>query len=150
MAQYMPSNEGLTYSDDGYFNYGEEDYEYLFEFTNYDVTYSDCEDLINRYNDNPNSVTALELKNLYYRLGYYYERMTPRKEICKIQLAYEIDYAEANNAVENLNENFFSGTSIGAPNAILKSNPHNKVKRKYLQRIIKFNRRKPANLAGFP
>lgn len=105
MAQYMPSNEGLKYSDDGYFNYGEEDYEYLFEFTNFDDTYSDCVDLVNRYNENPSSVTALELKNLYYRLGYYYDKLTPRKEICKIQLAYEIDYAEDNNAVENLNEN---------------------------------------------
>ena len=104
MAQYMPSNEGLTYSDDGYFTYGEEDYEYLFEFTNFDDTYSDCEDLIDRYNENPNSVTALEIKNLYYRLGYYYDKLTPRSELCKIQLAYEINYAEANNAVENLDE----------------------------------------------
>gem|GEM_PF-2039227 len=103
MQQYMPSNEGMSYSDDGYFTYGEEDYEYLFEFTNFDDTYSDCEDLINRYNENPNSVTALEIKNLYYRLGYYYDKMTPRDTTCKIQLAYEIDYAEANNAKENDN-----------------------------------------------
>lgn len=103
VKQYMPSNDGLTYSDDGYFTYGEEDYEYLFEFTNFDDTYSDCIDLINRYNENPNSVTPLEIKNLYYRLGYYYERMTPRSETCKIQLAYEIDYAEANNAETNDN-----------------------------------------------
>lgn len=103
VQQYVPSNDGLTYSDDGYFFYGEEDYEYLFEFTNFDDTYSECVDLINRYNENPNSVTALEIKNLYYRLGYYYERMTPRSETCKIQLAYEIDYAEANNAKTNDN-----------------------------------------------
>lgn len=103
VQQYMPSNDGLTYSDDGYFFYGEEDYEYLFEFTNFDDTYSECVDLINRYNENPNSVTPLEIKNLYYRLGYYYERMTPRSQTCKIQLAYEIDYAEANNAETNDN-----------------------------------------------
>ncbi|MBO5360817.1 MAG: InlB B-repeat-containing protein [Clostridia bacterium] len=103
VQQYMPSNDGLTYSDEGYFFYGEEDYEYLFEFTNFDDTYSECVDLINRYNENPNSVTPLEIKNLYYRLGYYYERMTPRSEKCKIQLAYEINYAEANNAETNDN-----------------------------------------------
>lgn len=101
MQQYMPSNDGLSYSDDGYFTYGEEDYEYLFEFTNFDDTYSDCVSLVERYNENPNSVTALEIKNLYYRLGYYYDEMTPRSETCKIQLAYEIDYAEANNAKAN-------------------------------------------------
>ncbi len=101
MAQYKPSNGDLSYSDDGYFTYGEEDYEYLFQFTNFDDTYDDCEDLVNRYNENPNSVTALETKNLYYRLGYYYDQLTPRSSTCKIQLAYEIDYAEANNAVSN-------------------------------------------------
>ncbi len=105
MAEYRPSNDGLVYSDDGYFTYGEEDYEYLFQFTNFDDTFSDCESLVERYNENPNSVTALEIKNLYYRLGHYYEELTPREEICKIQLAYEINYAEANNAVENLDEN---------------------------------------------
>ncbi len=101
MQQYMPSNEDLNYNDDGYFYYGEEDYEYLFEFTNYDDTYSDCVSLVERYNENPNSVTPLEIKNLYYRLGYYYDKLTPRSEICKIQLAYEIDYAETNRAAEN-------------------------------------------------
>ena len=104
MAQYMPSNDGLDYDDEGYFYYGEEDYEYLFEFTNFDDTYSDCEDLVNRYNENPNSVTALEIKNLYYRLGYYYDLMTPRSETCKLQLAYEINYAEANNAETNFDD----------------------------------------------
>ncbi len=103
MQQYMPSNEGLSYSDDGYFTYGEEDYEYLFEFTNFDDTYEDCKALVERYNENPNSVTPLEIKNLYYRLGYYYDELTPRSETCKIQLAYEIDYAEANNATTNDN-----------------------------------------------
>ena len=103
MEQYMPSNGDLAYSNDGYFTYGEEDYEYLYEFTDFDDTYSECVDLVNRYNENPASVTALEIKNLYYRLGYYYERLTPRSETCKIQLAYEIDYAEANNAVSNDN-----------------------------------------------
>ncbi|MBR3803311.1 MAG: InlB B-repeat-containing protein [Clostridia bacterium] len=103
MEQYMPSNGDLAYSDDGYFTYGEEDYEYLYEFTDFDDTYSECVDLVNRYNENPSSVTALEIKNLYYRLGYYYDKLTPRSEICKIQLAYEIDYAEANNAETNDN-----------------------------------------------
>ena len=103
MQQYMPSNGDLAYSDDGYFTYGEEDYEYLYEFTDFDDTYSECVDLVNRYNENPSSVTALEIKNLYYRLGYYYDKLTPRSEICKIQLAYEIDYAEANNAETNDN-----------------------------------------------
>ncbi len=103
MEQYMPSNGDLTYSDDGYFTYGEEDYKYLYQFTDFDDTYSECVDLVNRYNENPNLVTALEIKNLYYRLGYYYEKLTPRDETCKIQLAYEINYAEANNAKTNDN-----------------------------------------------
>lgn len=103
MQQYMPSNGDLAYSDDGYFTYGEEDYKYLYQFTNFDDTYSDCEDLVNRYNENPNSVTVLEIKNLYYRLSYYYDQLTPRDETCKIQLAYEINYAEANNAATNDN-----------------------------------------------
>ncbi len=103
MEQYMPSNGDLAYSDDGYFTFGEEDYEYLFQFTNFDDTYSECQDLVNRYNENPNSVTPLEIKNLYYRLGYYHDQLTPRSETCKIQLAYEIKYAEANNAETNDN-----------------------------------------------
>lgn len=103
MEQYMPSNGDLKYSDDGYFTYGEEDYKHLYQFTDFDDTYSECVDLVNRYNENPSSVTALEIKNLYYRLGYYYEKLTPRDETCKIQLAYEINYAEANNAKTNDN-----------------------------------------------
>ena len=103
MAQYKPSNGDLAYSDDGYFTYGEEDYKYLFQFTNFDDTYDDCEDLVRRYSENPASVTALEIKNLYYRLGYYYDQLTPKDTACKLQLAYEIDYAEANNAKTNDN-----------------------------------------------
>ncbi len=101
MNQYVPTNAGLNYDDDGYVTMGEEDYEYLYEYDDFKDTYEDCEDLIEKYKTAPYEVTSLEIKNLYYRLTYYYERLTPRAELCKIQIFREINYAKSNNPASN-------------------------------------------------
>lgn len=109
MAQYKPSNGDLQYYEDGYFTMGEEDYEYLYEYDAFADTYSDCEDLVELYNTAPYEVTSLDIKNLYYRLGYYYDRLTARSELCKLQLFREIEYANKNNVTSNFLED---GTQI--------------------------------------
>lgn len=102
MNQYVPANGELKYYEDGYFTIGEEDYEYLYEYEDFMDTYEDCEALVEKYNTAPYEVTNLDIKNLYYRLGYYYDKLTARSELCKIQLFREIDYTTKNSAAENL------------------------------------------------
>ncbi len=104
VEQYVPSNTGLSYSDDGYVTIGEEDYEYLYEYTDFDDTYGDCRDLIEKYKASPYEVTSLDIKNLYYRLEYYYQRLTARSSVCKIQLFREINYANNNVVASNEQE----------------------------------------------
>ncbi len=105
MEQYKPSNGTLDYFEDGYFTMGEEDYARLYEYEEFDDTYSDCEALVELYNTAPYEVTSLDIKNLYYRLGYYYDRLTPRAELCKLQLFREIEYATKTNVSSNELEN---------------------------------------------
>lgn len=102
--QYAPSNDGLKYTDDGYVTMGEEDYEYLYEYTDFEDTLKDCKNLIEKYQTAPYEVTSLEIKNLYYRLGYYHDRLTAKSSTCKTQLFREIDYANKNVAASNEQE----------------------------------------------
>lgn len=102
MNQYVPDNSGLKYFEEGYVTIGEEDYEHLYEYENFMDTYDDCVALVEKYNTAPYEVTNLDIKNLYYRLGYYYDQLTARSELCKIQLFREIDYTTKNSAAENL------------------------------------------------
>lgn len=104
MDQYKPSNGDTKYFEDGYFTMGEEDYEYLHQYKDFDDTYSDCEALVELYNTAPYEVTNLEIKNLHYRLTYYYDRLTSRSELCKLQLFREIEYAKNNTVEENVLE----------------------------------------------
>ena len=104
MNQLVPDNGDLKYYEEGYFTIGEEDYEHLYEYTNFMNTYEDCEDLIEKYQTTPHEVTNLDIKNLYYRLGYYYERLTPRAELCKTQVFREINYTTKNVPAENADE----------------------------------------------
>ncbi len=109
MAQYVPSNGDLKYFEEGYFTMGEEDYEHLYEYEDFMDTYEECEALIELYNTAPYEVTSLEIKNLYYRLGYYYDRLTPRSSLCKLQIFREIEYASKVNPASNERED---GTKI--------------------------------------
>ncbi|MBQ2963702.1 MAG: InlB B-repeat-containing protein [Clostridia bacterium] len=104
MAQYIPDNGDLKYFEEGYFTIGEEDYEHLYQYEEFMDTYEDCEDLIELYNTAPYEVTSLDIKNLYYRLGYYYDRLTPRSELCKLQVFREIEYATRVNVATNEQE----------------------------------------------
>lgn len=101
MAQYIPDNGNLKYFEDGYFTIGEEDYEHLYQYEEFMDTYEDCEALIELYNTAPYEVTSLEIKNLHYRLGYYYDKLTARSQLCKIQLFREIEWATKTNAASN-------------------------------------------------
>ncbi len=101
MNSYVPTNEGLRYIDDAYVTIGEEDYEHLYEYNDFNDTYKDCRDLVERYKTAPYAVTALDIKNLYYRLNYYYDRLTPKSSVIKTQLFREIDYATKNTAAAN-------------------------------------------------
>ncbi len=105
MNQYVPSNDGLKYWEDGYVTIGEEDYEHLYQYEEFMDTYGDCESLIEKYETTPYEVTNLDIKNLHYRLSYYYEQLTSRYELCKTQLFREIDYTTKNTPAENSDEN---------------------------------------------
>ncbi len=105
MNQFVPDNGNLKYYEDGYFTIGEEDYEHLYEYEEFMDTYEDCESLIEKYRTAPYEVTNLDIKNLYYRLGYYYERLTPRAKLCKTQVFREINYTTKNTPAENADEN---------------------------------------------
>lgn len=101
MEQYVPSNGSLKYFEEGYFTMGEEDYGHLYAYEEFMDTYSDCEALIELYNTAPYEVTSLDIKNLHYRLGYYYDRLEPREQLCKIQLFREIEWATKANVSSN-------------------------------------------------
>lgn len=102
MEEYIPSNEGLKYNDAGYVTIGEEDYEHFYEFEVFENTYEDCQELIENYTKNQFSVTPTDIKNLYYRLSYYYNQLTERSTICKTQLSRELEYAASNIPTENI------------------------------------------------
>lgn len=109
MAQYVPENGNLHYFEDGYFTIGEEDYAHLYQYEEFMDTYEDCQALVELYNTAPYEVTSLDIKNLHYRLGYYYDRLTPRTSLCKLQVFREIEYATKKNPASNERED---GTKI--------------------------------------
>ncbi len=104
MNQFVPDNGELKYFEEGYFTIGEEDYAHLYQYEEFMDTYEDCEALIDLYNTAPYEVTSLEIKNLHYRLGYYYDKLTARSQLCKIQLFREIEWATKTNASSNEQE----------------------------------------------
>lgn len=104
MNQFVPDNGDLKYFEEGYFTIGEEDYAHLYQYEEFMDTYEDCQALVELYNTAPYEVTSLEIKNLHYRLGYYYDKLTARSQLCKIQLFREIEWATKTNVSSNEQE----------------------------------------------
>lgn len=105
MSTVGMDNTGLRYVDEGYSFSGQEDCENLYQWDNFETTYRDCLALIARYNVDKKSVTALEIKNLYYRLGYYYDiaQANPRKTVYKLNLKQE--FALSTTGLPETNDN---------------------------------------------
>ena len=110
MNTYVPVNGDIKYYSDDYGTFGEEDYSIRYKYKDFEDEYENCQDILERYEKNALSVTALELKNAYYRLQYYYNQLTARTQLCKIQLMRELEYAANNVPTENL----VAGSDTGA------------------------------------
>ncbi len=114
MNACVPPNTNLNYSDAAYGTIAEEDYKHLYMYKDFEDEYEAGQELLTRYEKNPATVTAQELKTCYYCLEYYYNLMQQssnvRSTLCKTQLQREIEYAE--NNVED--ENLVPGSDTGA------------------------------------
>lgn len=77
----VPKSQVQEYDENGYVFFGIEDFTPTFKYYDYMDARRDAENLLKRYEDNPDTVQLREITNVGYRLNYYYNALVRRTSL---------------------------------------------------------------------